>query len=408
MEEKVGEDITTKSVSEEESVTDLSGMELPETKKPMRPIVLVGSVVGGLLILFVLIALIFPKKQGGGDIGPSPTPMDLSRYSQDEDGDKLPDFVEQIIGFDPNDSELDRCYRDKCTSRTITDAEVKALPRNVIILLDASGSMEQKAGEESKISSAKLAIQEYLKKTATTPMTKVGLAVYGYAGSNAQTDKNVSCQSAEMRVPLGELTLGSADEPLSKIEPVGWTPIGLGLRSVKDSFSDKIGEINEVVVISDGIETCDTNPIAAAKELFEIPAHIIVHVIGFAVGETDAKALKEISDDAGGTYATAPTIDELKLAMDLQWENYVRRAREEACKISGGEAYYACKEEVLTMMRAYVSAQLSKPLTMTPYEEKKKVDRMRWVVESYVAGRMLEQGITADQYLRPIVSPTPR
>ena len=392
-------DPSTKSM--EEKIDELP--PLPPSKKGSMGVgkkILFGA--AGLLVVFaLLISMSGGKKNTQGSLLPSSNPsgsgVDISRYAEDPDEDRIPSFIEQKLGFDPNVSELDRCFNTKCDS--VNTEEIKRIPRNVIILLDSSGSMEQKVGDSPKMESAKIAIREYLKKASELPNTKVGLIVYGQDGSNKQEDKELSCQSAKAVKPLGELNLDSVEEALSGVQPVGWTPIGVALREAQKSFDtynesledeekpEKI--INEVVIISDGVETCDTNPVQVAKELFEGKDKIVVHVIGFAVASTaDNKSLRDISQAAGGTYATAPTIDELKLAMDLQWDNYVRRAREDACKVRGYETFVACKDNALALVNAYISSELSRDPKELPYEEKLKIDRIRYVFPAYINGTL--------------------
>lgn len=325
--------------------------------------------------------------------------IDLSRYDLDTDGDRVPDFIEDIIGYNSEVSELERCYNSKC--ETINLQAIQTIPRSVMILLDSSGSMQQTVGNLTKMDAAKVAIREYLKKTSGLENTMVGLLIYGDKGTNANKDKEMSCKSVETVVKLGELKLESIEDDLKNVEPAGWTPIGLAIREAEKGFEEKVKSIketpspqviNEIVIISDGVETCATNPLEAAKNVYEGDHSIVVHVIGFAVGsKTDNQALREISQVGGGTYATAPTIDELKLAMDLQWDNYVRRAQEEACKTKGYDTYLACKSEALAKVNAYISQELSRDPRVIPYEEKLKIDRLRYTFPAYMAGTLDEK-----------------
>lgn len=59
---------------------------------------------------------------------------------------------------------------------------------------------------------------------------------------------------------------------------------------------------NIVYVVSDGIETCDDDPIKATEELKNSSIAPIVHVIGFDLSSKDPKQLEEIAKAAGGTY----------------------------------------------------------------------------------------------------------
>lgn len=382
-------------------------MEAPVGSSAILPPILVPSkkwyqnkkmfllTIPALLILMALsITIVGKPKTATTQPELSPAEQDLSLYNIDPDDDRIPSFIETKLGTDPEKSELNRCFDTKCEA---TDVEaIKAKPRKVMILLDSSGSMQQKVGTLTKMDAAKLAIKEYLNKAAGLPSTQVGLLVYGHKGTSAVADKLESCASAEVKVELGKLNTETAGVALADIQSAGWTPIGLALSEVAKSFvsasedSDKPKEesINEIVIISDGVETCDTNPVAVAKALYESKDKIVVHVIGFNVGTADGRALRIISQAAGGTYATAPTIDELKLAMDLQWDNYVRRIREEACKTKGFETYLACKDEAVQRVRSYVSAELSRDPRAIPFEEKKKIERLRWIFPAYMKGTL--------------------
>lgn len=67
---------------------------------------------------------------------------------------------------------------------------------NIAILLDASGSMAQKINSKTKMDLAKEAIHKFV---ASMPEgSNVSLRVYGHKGSNADSDKKLSCSSTEM------------------------------------------------------------------------------------------------------------------------------------------------------------------------------------------------------------------
>lgn len=381
---------------------------IPKKPNPMMGVLKIAGVVVGLVLVLGLVFGGRGNRNQSASPTPSPTPtVDLARYEEDPDNDKIPSFVELKAGLNPEESEIEACFANRCNAPSIQ--EVSRRPRNVMILLDSSGSMAEKVGGATKMESAKLAIREYLKKADELPMTQVGLVIYGHEGSNKQEDKEKSCASAKVVTELGELSGASVETALTNVAPVGWTPIGLALSTAKENFvSDKEEKeaagveeaINEVVVISDGVETCDTNPVEVAKQLAESPEKITVHVIGFAVDTGESGELRKIAEAGKGTYATAPSIEELKVAMDLQWENYVRKTREAACDREGAKAYYACIDRAVQLVRSWVSAELSRDPRALKYEEKLKIDRLRWVVPSYMRGR-LESGETGADYLPP-------
>lgn len=390
-------------MNEEEQIIEpglpLSPPLPPLIPKRPSPLAAILKIAGTLVVVTLVLGLLFGRRgKPSNVVAPSPSPsIDLSRYSDDPDDDKIPSFVETKAGLDPTTSEVEACFANRCNVPSIQ--EVNRKPRNVVIVLDSSGSMAEKVGGIEKMASAKQAIAEYLKKSETLPLTKVGLVVYGNKGSNREADKAESCKSAEVLAPLGELSGASEAQVLSGVSPVGWTPTGLGLNVARQEIAKAVeanaksktpGEeaVNEVVVITDGVETCDTNPVEVAKQLAQDSTKITVHVIGFDVDKDEGSELRKIAEAGGGTYATAPTIEELKVAMDLQWESYVRKTREAACDREGAKLYYVCIDRAVQLVRSWVSAELSRDPRELSYEEKLKIDRLRWVVPAYMYGRL--------------------
>ncbi|TCP69227.1 VWA domain-containing protein [Baia soyae] len=67
--------------------------------------------------------------------------------------------------------------------------------QNVVILLDASGSMNGTVEGQKKMELAKSAVNRFVAKLS--PNTNLTLRVYGHKGSNDKNGKDVSCQSTE-------------------------------------------------------------------------------------------------------------------------------------------------------------------------------------------------------------------
>jgi len=60
-----------------------------------------------------------------------------------------------------------------------------------------------------------------------------------------------------------------------------------------------------VVLISDGIETCEGDPCAVAGDLASAGINVKVHVVGFDISETDRRQLQCIADNGNGRYFSA-------------------------------------------------------------------------------------------------------
>jgi Ca-activated chloride channel homolog len=186
---------------------------------------------------------------------------------------------------------------------------------NVEIILDASGSMAQSVNGKVKMEAAKDSILKFVTKLPKD--AKVGIRVYGHKGSNADSDKQLSCSSSEIMYPISSYDEVKFKAALNKIQPTGWTPIGLALNEAKKDLSQFDGATNTNIVylVSDGISTCEDNPVQAAKDLYNSNITPIVNVIGFDVDSKGQNQLKEIADVTEGLYSKVA--DENQLGEEL-------------------------------------------------------------------------------------------
>ncbi len=186
---------------------------------------------------------------------------------------------------------------------------------NVEIILDASGSMAQSVAGRVKMDSAKASILNFV--TQLPKNANVGIRVYGHKGSNADSDKQISCNSSEMMYSISSYDEMEFKSALNNINPTGWTPIELALNEAKRDLSqfDAEHNTNIIYLVSDGVSTCDDNPVAAAKELYNSNISPIVNVIGFDVDSKGQNQLREIANATDGLYANVA--DENQLGKEL-------------------------------------------------------------------------------------------
>lgn len=184
-----------------------------------------------------------------------------------------------------------------------------ALNANIAILLDASGSMAQQVGGRTKMDLAKEAINNFV---ASMPEgANVSLRVYGHKGSNNDSDKQLSCGSTELLYDLKEYNQSEFAESLGSFQPTGWTPIAKAINEAKADFekADKPGQ-NIIYVVSDGVETCDGDPVQAAKSLHDSDIEAVVNIIGFNVDSAGQKQLLEVAQAGGGEFETVDSAED--------------------------------------------------------------------------------------------------
>jgi hypothetical protein len=186
---------------------------------------------------------------------------------------------------------------------------------NILVILDSSGSMAEMIGKDSKINIAKTAITDFLTKMPQGVNT--GLVVYGNVGSNSAQSKSLSCQGIEEIVKLGKNNSSNIISAMNYFSPKGWTPLAGSIDFVKNIFKENgTGNKNYLILVSDGIETCDGNPLISAENLkLEIPG-IKLNVIGFTKDAATKDYLKKIATRGGGTYLTASNSADIAKALN--------------------------------------------------------------------------------------------
>lgn len=207
------------------------------------------------------------------------------------------------------------------------------------ILVDASGSMAAKVGNKTRMDAAKEAVMEFAEQVPEN--ATISLRVYGHKGSNQEADKNASCGSTE-NLFNASFDEGAFQQALSQVKPVGWTPIALGLEAVKEDIPENADDV-VVYVVSDGIETCNGDPVKEAKNLVSADIQAVVNIIGFDVDNEGQKLLKEVATAGNGEFTYVNSEVELKKYMRAQYEEIQKKWYE--WKEAGKEQAYKLKEE---------------------------------------------------------------
>ncbi|WP_368985615.1 VWA domain-containing protein [Caldifermentibacillus hisashii] len=254
---------------------------------------------------------------------------------------------------------------------------------NVVFIIDASGSMAQKINGKEKMASAKDSILNFVNKLPKD--AKVGIRVYGHKGTGSDADKALSCSSSELVYPISNYNAGEFQAALNKFSPSGWTPIGLALREAKNDLAsfDGANNTNIVYLVSDGIDTCEDQPIEAAKDLYSSNISPIINVIGFDVDSEGQNQLREIAAATEGIYGTVTNEGELQKELDNlsnlteKWKEWLEQGKQkiESKKIQNDLAIFS-----------YITHEEGKAL-----KEGIKIDLI--LFELHEAGRMSDESL---------------
>ncbi|MEK3933809.1 VWA domain-containing protein [Sporosarcina sp. FSL W7-1349] len=219
------------------------------------------------------------------------------------------DELETLLHFDPT-VDVDLARPDE----SVAEFELKKV--HFAILIDASGSMKAMSGNRTRMEAAKEAVLEFAEQIPEE--ATISMRVYGHKGSGSKVDKDLSCSSTE-NLYNGTFDKGEFQKSLQSVQPAGWTPIGLVLEKVKEDIPANVEDVI-VYVVSDGIETCDGDPVNAAKKLASDNIETVVNIIGFDVDDEGQRLLKEVASAGNGEFTYVSSERDLKEFMRAQYQ----------------------------------------------------------------------------------------
>lgn len=174
-----------------------------------------------------------------------------------------------------------------------------------IMVLDGSGSMWGQIDGVPKISIARDVIDGVLEQWDSS--IDLGLIAYGHR-------RKGDCTDIELLQQPVALDPNDYSKLVRTVSPRGKTPISESLflaakelRHVEDPAS--------VILVSDGLETCDADPCLMATLLENSGIDFTIHVVGFGVTEEEAEKLECIADNTGGKFLSADNATELTTAL---------------------------------------------------------------------------------------------
>ena len=178
---------------------------------------------------------------------------------------------------------------------------------NTVLVMDGSGSMWGQIDGVAKMTIAQDVVEELL---SDFPADQgLGLTVYGHR-------ERGECKDIETVVAPAIGTARRITDAVNAIKPLGKTPMTDAVIAAAQALR-YTEEKATVILVSDGVETCNPDPCAAARLLEEAGIDFTAHVIGFDVG-SDAEALAQmkcIAEETGGKFLTADNADQLTEAL---------------------------------------------------------------------------------------------
>ena len=182
----------------------------------------------------------------------------------------------------------------------------RAQAPDTIVVLDVSNSMWGQIDGVSKIEIARDVIGDLV--TELPASTRIGLVAYGHR-------EKANCADIETVLPVAPLNAAQFSSAVNALVPRGRTPLTDAVRHAAQEmgYQDTPARI---ILLSDGLESCDADPCALARELEAAGIDFTAHVVGFDVAAIeDQSQLSCLAEITGGQYLTAANADELAAAL---------------------------------------------------------------------------------------------
>ena len=191
-------------------------------------------------------------------------------------------------------------------------AQAKDFSHNLLIILDASGSMMGRIQGKSKMRIANQTLLDLCGKLAKQKDLALAVRVYGHQSDKKKKD----CQDSKLELAFDRLEVKKVKSLLARVKPRGYTPLAYSLAQAPQDFAGIKRGKRTIVLITDGLETCGGDPCLVAKELAQSGLEIKLHVVGFGLKNKEMKQLECLVKPSGGMILPARNASELARALD--------------------------------------------------------------------------------------------
>lgn len=175
----------------------------------------------------------------------------------------------------------------------------------VIIILDASGSMWAQIDGKPKLEIARESLRTVLQSVPGDD--EIGFMAYGHREKG-------SCDDIELIVPPQAGSASAISAAADSLKFLGKTPLTAAVKQAAEALKYTEDKAT-VVLITDGLETCEGDPCALGKELEASGVDFTVDVVGFGLTADEGKQIACLADNTGGKYIQASDEKALQQAL---------------------------------------------------------------------------------------------
>jgi Ca-activated chloride channel family protein len=165
----------------------------------------------------------------------------------------------------------------------------------VIIILDASGSMWAQIDGKPKLEIARESLRTVLQSVPADD--EIGFMAYGHREKG-------SCEDIELIVPPQAGSASAISAAADSLKFLGKTPLTAAVKQAAEALKYTEDKAT-VVLITDGLETCEGDPCALGKELEASGVDFTADVVGFGLTADEGKQIACLAENTGGKYIQA-------------------------------------------------------------------------------------------------------
>lgn len=164
----------------------------------------------------------------------------------------------------------------------------KPVITRILFIFDASYSMEGTWEKQKKINVARSILISMIDSLEKLPNIEMALRVYGHQKPVPPQD----CSDSRLEVAFEKGNASAIRQRLRVLEPKGTTPLAASLAASPKDFGNFIDYRNVIILITDGIEACDSDPCFVSRDLQKKGISLKPFIIGIGIDENFTKSFE--------------------------------------------------------------------------------------------------------------------
>ncbi len=227
-------------------------------------------------------------------------------------------------------------------------------PSPIVFIYDASGSMWGQMQGKTKVEIAREVLSNTVNELPA--YQTIGLVAYGHREKG-------NCKDVETLVTLDNISKEKVTQSINAIKPLGKTPLAYSASLVIDDLR-KSKQKATIILITDGIESCDGNICDLVTAAKAEGIDFKLHIVGFGLKEGETEQLKCAAKAGDGNYYDASDASALGSGLE-------EAVGQSVDKPKGNITFYAVKngEPVDAYIKAYDQISKRVPIGVRTYRD---------------------------------------